>query len=98
MTVQDSPVLPALPHRARRFRWGHFSIRALLALLVLAFAAFLTGGQRSGDRLRYREGDIARERVVAPYDFRVEKEEAELRREQAQAAAAVPPVYAVDAR
>ncbi len=98
MTVQETPVLPALPDRARRFRWGHVGIRVLLVVLVLAFAAFLTGGPRGGDRLRYREGDIARERVVAPYDFRVEKEETELRREQAQAAAAVPPVYAVDTR
>ena len=98
MTVQDSPALPALPDRARRFRWGHVSVRALLVVLVLAFAAFLPDGRRGGDRLRYREGDIARDRVVAPYDFRVEKEETALRREQAQAAAAVPPVFVVDAR
>ena len=97
MTVQDSPALPALPDRARRFRWGYFGVRALLVVLVLAFAAFLPGGKRGGDRLHYREGDIARERVVAPYDFRVEKDEAALRREQAQAAAAVPPVFVVDA-
>ncbi len=98
MSVQDSPVLPALPDRARRFRWGYLGVRTLLVLLMLAMAAFLPGGRRSNDRLSYREGDIAHERIVAPYDFRVEKEEVVLRREQAQAAAAVPPVFVVDAR
>ena len=98
MTVQDAPVLPALPDRARHLRWGYLSVRLLLVVLVLALAALLPAGRQSGGRLRYREGDIARERVVAPYDFRVEKDEAELRREQLQAAAAVPPVLVVDAR
>ena len=98
MTVQDAPVLPALPDRARHPRWGYLSVRLLLVVLVLALAALLPAGRQSGGRLRYREGDIARERVVAPYDFRVEKDEAELRREQLQAAAAVPPVLVVDAR
>ncbi|HET6315024.1 MAG TPA: hypothetical protein VFG86_01105, partial [Chloroflexota bacterium] len=35
---------------------------------------------------------------MAPYDFRVEKDETRLRREQAQAAASIPPVFAVDVR
>ena len=45
-------------------------------------------GRARCDRLRYREGDIARERVVAPYDFRVEKDDATLRREQEEPALA----------
>jgi len=95
MTLQEPP---ALPDRARRVRWGYFGVRLLLVLLLLALAALLPGLRGGGDRFNYREGDIMRERVVAPYDFRVEKDEAVLRREQAQAAAAVPPVFVADPR
>ncbi len=96
MSVEDFAPLPALPDRARRFRWGYFSVRLLLAVLVIGIAAVLPGARDARERLRYREGDIARDRIVAPFDFRVEKDETVLRREQAQAAAAVPPVYQVD--
>ncbi|MBI5711791.1 MAG: HDIG domain-containing protein [Candidatus Eisenbacteria bacterium] len=98
MTVQDTAPLPALPDRARPLRWGFFAVRALLVLVLLALAALLPSGRGAPDRFRYREGDIARDRVVAPYDFRVEKDEATLHREQAQAAAAVAPVFMVDTR
>jgi hypothetical protein len=98
MTVQEPPPLPALPHRARHFRWGYFGVRLLLAVLLLGAAASLPGARNGGDQLRYREGDIARERIVAPFDFRVEKDETTLHREQAQAGAAVLPVYMVDPR
>ena len=98
MTVQEPPALPALPDRARRFRWGYYGVRSLLVVVLLGLAMLLPGGRRGSDRFHYREGDIARERVVAPYDFRVEKDEVTLRREQAQAAAAVPPVFVVDTR
>ena len=98
MTVQDTAPLPALPDRARPFRWGFFAVRALLVLVLLALAALLPSGHGAPGRFRYHEGDIARDRVVAPYDFRVEKDEAALRREQSQAAAAVPPVFMVDTR
>ena len=97
MTVQDTPPVPALPDRARAFRWVYFSVRLLMVGALLALAAVLPGG-RGGGVLRYREADISRERVVAPFDFRVEKDEAALRREQAQAAAAVAPVFVRDAR
>ena len=98
MTVQEQPALPALPDRARHVRWGYYGVRVLLAVLMLAIAALLPALRSGGDRFHYREGDIMRARVVAPYDFRVEKDEATLRREQAQAAAAVPPVFVVDTR
>jgi hypothetical protein len=98
MSVQEQSALPALPDRARHLRWGYFGVRLLLVVSLLALAALLPGVRRGSDRLHYREGDIARERVVAPYDFRVEKDEAALRREQAQAAAAVPPVFVADPR
>ncbi len=97
MTVQDTPPVPALPDRARSFRWVYFSVRLAMVGALLAVAALLPG-LRGGGALRYREGDIGRERVVAPFDFRVEKDEAALRREQAQAAAAVAPVFVRDAR
>src|SRR4030095_5585346 len=98
MTVQESPSLPALPDRARAFRWGYYAVRFLLVAALLALAAWLPGGGRTREKFNYREGDIARERMVAPYDFRVQKEETVLRREQQQAAAAIAPVFVVDSR
>src|SRR5512143_1899962 len=98
MTVTDLPPLPALPDRARPFRWGYFAMRLLFVTALVGLAAALPGTRGGQERFRYREGDIARDKVVAPYDFRVEKDEATLRREQTLAADAVPPVYAVDSR
>jgi hypothetical protein len=69
-----------------------------MVLALLATAAALPVGQGAVDKLRYRDGEIARERIVAPYDFRIEKDAAALQREQEQAALAVPPVFVVDAR
>src|SRR5438046_5964562 len=98
MTVQELPPVPALPDRARPLRWGYFSARLLLVVVLVALAGLLPSGRGSPDRYRYREGDIARERVVSPYEFRVEKDEPTLRREQVQAAGAVPPVFVLDPR
>ncbi len=98
MSTQDPVAVPALPDRARPFRWGYFAVRLLLVATMLAVAGALPGGHGPSQDLRYREGDIARERKVAPYDFRVLKDEASLRRQQELAAAAVPPVLVVDAR
>src|SRR5438105_5088999 len=97
MSTSGAPAVPALPDRQRHFRWGYFLVRLLLVAALLAAAAWLPNSQGAPDSLRVREGDIARERVVAPYDFRVEKDEATLRREYAQAVAQVPPVFFVDA-
>jgi hypothetical protein len=94
----DTPPVPALPDRARPVRWRHFAVRALLVLLLLGLAAGLPGGSPTRERYRYREGEIARERVVAPFDFRVQKDEATLRREQQRAASTAPPVFVVDPR
>jgi len=97
MTDPDTPSVPALPDRARPFRWLYFSARLGMVAALLLLAAAIPGDH--GARFaHYREGDIARERVVAPFDFRVEKDGATLRREQAQAAAAVPPVFVHDLR
>jgi len=90
--------LPALPNRVRPLRWRYFSARLGLVLVLLAAAAFLPQARGVPEKFRYREGDIARERVVAPIDFRVEKDEAQLRREQDIAVSAVPPVFTVDPR
>ena len=99
MTTQDLPTpVPALPDRARTVRWAHHSARMLMVVVLLVAAAVLPTGQGALDKLRYREGDIARERVVAPNDFRVQKDDVTLRREQEEAALAVPPVFVVDQR
>lgn len=90
--------MPALPDRARSWPWAYWLTRALLVVILLAVAAALPVGQGASDRMRLREGDIGRERIVAPYDFRIEKEEGALRREQEEAALAVAPVFVMDAR
>ena len=63
-------------------RWGYFAARLGLVVVLLAAAALVPTGHWPWDRLRLREGEIARERVVAPYDFSVQKDEGTLRREQ----------------
>jgi hypothetical protein len=98
MNAQPQTIRPALPDRARSFRWGYYAVRLLLVATLLTLAALLPAHPRVPDKYRYRLGDIVRERVVAPYDFRVQKDEATLRREQQTAAAAVPPVFVVDSR
>src|ERR1051325_7006355 len=99
MSTNDLPVpVPALPDRARTVRWGHHAARLVMVVVLLAAAAVLPTGQEVLDRLRYREGDIARERIVAPEDFRIQKDDATLRRDLEEAALAVPPVYVVDQR
>jgi cyclic-di-AMP phosphodiesterase PgpH len=98
MTVTEQVLRPALPDRARTFRWGHYAVRALLVAFLLALSALLPSHSRVEEKYRYRLGDIARERIVAPFDFRVQKDEPTLRREQHAAAAAVPPVFVADAR
>jgi putative nucleotidyltransferase with HDIG domain len=79
-------------------RWGYYAARFGLVLVLLAAAAVLPTGHGPGDKLRLREGEIARERVVAPFDFKIQKDEATLRREQEEAALSVPPVFVSDAR
>ncbi len=99
MTSSDQPVaVPALPDRARTVRWGFHTARLVIVAVLLAAAAVLPTGQGALDKLRYREGDIARERVVAPADFRIQKDDISLRREQEEAALAVPPVFVIDQR
>ena len=98
MTDSEGPSVPPLPGRARHLRWRYHLVRTLLVLAMLGLAAGLPGSGSVRDKYRYALGDIARERVVAPYDFRVQKDENQLRREQQQAATAVPPVFFVDAR
>lgn len=97
MTVLE-PSAPAFPDRARQFRWGYFGVRLAYVLILLGTAALLPGGNGVPAKYRYREGEIARERVVAPYDFRVEKDDGQLRLEQERAASAVPPVFVRDPR
>ena len=98
MSVQEGSIPLALPDRARPVRWGYYAIRVLLVAVLLAAAAFLPRERGPGDRYRYHEGDIARERLIAPYAFPVDKDEVTLRRQQEEAASSVPPVFVVDGR
>jgi cyclic-di-AMP phosphodiesterase PgpH len=98
MSVFEQASRPALPDRARSIRWGYYAVRVLLVAVLLAVAGLLPSHPRVEEKYRYRLGDIARERLVAPIDFRVQKDEATLRREQQAASVAVPPVFVVDAR
>lgn len=97
MADTDSPTLPALPDKRRSWRFRHYAVRTLIVVVLLALAAWLPVG-RNVEKYRVRVGDIARERIVAPFAFRVQKDEATLRREQQAAAASVPPRYVADAR
>ncbi len=98
MTDSDSLPHPALPDRARSFRWGYYAARIGMVIVLLGVAAALPTGRGVPEKYRHREGEIARERVVAPYDFRVEKDEQALRQQQERAAASVAPVLVVDSR
>ena len=89
---------PALPDRERPGRpWGRWLRRVGLALIVVVCGVLAFPQKRSAG-LTYRVGDISRERVVAPFDFHVRKDETLLARERDQAAQAVPPVVVRDPR
>jgi putative nucleotidyltransferase with HDIG domain len=88
----------ALPDRERPRRpWGRIARRIGIVLFVIAagVAAF-PQGKTSGRS--YEVGDVARERVTAPYDFHIQKDDALLARELDAAARAVPVVLADDPR
>ena len=63
----------------------------MLAVVVVA-AGVIAFPQARLQGSGYQLGDVARERVAAPFDFRIRKEPAVLAREQDAAARAVPPV------
>jgi putative nucleotidyltransferase with HDIG domain len=89
---------PPLPDRERPGRpWGRWVRRALLSLVVVAAGVFAFP-QIHPAGLGYHPGDIARERVVAPFDFHVQKDEAALAHERELAGLAVPPVAVHDPR
>ena len=97
MTDIEAAAMPSLPDKKRSWRVRYYAVRTLIVVALLGLAAGMPVG-RSVEKYRYRVGDIARERIVAPFAFRVQKDEAALRREQQQAAASVPPRYVVDTR
>jgi hypothetical protein len=65
---------------------------------MVVTAAVLAFPQFHAARTGYHVGDIARERVVAPFDFHIKKDDATLAHERDLAAVGVPPVAARDAR
>jgi putative nucleotidyltransferase with HDIG domain len=89
---------PTLPDRERPGHpWGGWLQRLLLSgIVVVAGVASFPQLRPAGTA--YRVGDISRERVTAPFDFHVRKDDAVLARERDAAALAVPPVVASDQR
>jgi len=89
---------PTLPDRERPGHpWGGWLQRLLLSgIVVVAGVAAFPQLRPAGTT--YRVGDISRERVTAPFDFHVRKDDAVLARERDAAALAVPPVVASDQR
>jgi putative nucleotidyltransferase with HDIG domain len=69
------------------------AVRAAAGLLfvILACFAFPTGGTPVGER--YIVGEVQKDDVIAPFDFKILKDDTLLRRERSEAAAAVAPVF-----
>jgi len=89
---------PSLPDRERPARpFGRWARRVGLGLVVVA-AGVLAFPQARPAGNAYRVGDIVRQKVVAPFDFHVRKDEAVLAREREAAALAIPPVVTRDSR
>ncbi len=71
--------------------------RVALACIVVA-AGVLAFPQPRTQGAGYQVGEVARERITAPFDFRILKDAAQLARERDQVARAVPPVLRREAR
>src|SRR5688500_10659353 len=83
------PGRPRLPDRAPPARpWGVVARRLLLAVLVVVVGVLVSPQNRTGGYARYRVGDVSRDRVTAPFDFRVRKSEVALEHERQAAARA----------
>jgi putative nucleotidyltransferase with HDIG domain len=89
---------PALPDRERPRRPIGRALRrlGLIAFVIAAGVAAFPQGKTSGRS--YEVGDVARERVTAPFDFHIQKDDAVLARELDDAARTVPVVLAEDPR
>ncbi|MGH7726226.1 MAG: HD family phosphohydrolase [Candidatus Eiseniibacteriota bacterium] len=93
-----SPLRPSLPDRAVPGRdIGRLIRRAAIALLVVVSGVLAFREPRVASR-GYQVGDVAREKVTAPFDFHIRKDDVQLARERDQAAREVPPVLALDPR
>ncbi len=93
-----SPRRPSLPDRALPGRdIGRLLRRAGFGLLVVVCGVLAFREPRVASR-GYLAGDVAREKVTAPFDFHIRKDEVVLARERDQAARDVPPVLSRDPR
>ena len=61
MTDPDTPSVPALPDRARPFRWLYFSARLGMVAALLGLAAVIPGGH--GARFAHSLGPQSTSRV-----------------------------------
>ena len=84
---------PAHPARGRLRTWAHHGLRAAVLLGVAACIYLLFPGAQTSNLPVLEKGVVAREDVIAQVPFTVPKTPEEMRREQAEAARGVPPVY-----
>ncbi len=77
---------------ARQWFWGGFALLVIVTTLMIQNPAWQTAGENL-----YREGDIAREAVIAPADIYFTDESA-TERDRETARAAIRPIFSFDAR
>ena len=73
-------------------------MRRISLVLVVVAAGVLSFPQPRTQGSGYQVGEVARERIAAPFDFQIRKDEAQLARERDQVARAVPPVLRRESR
>ncbi len=77
-------------------RFGPKVRRAALFVAFLAFACLLVPRDPAFEVMTLREGYPAKRDLIAPFQFYLLKDKAQLRHEQNLAARAVPPIYSAD--
>lgn len=83
--IKNNTYAPLSEKFARIFRWIFFGIIFLLVLFVIP--------RETTPEYQYRIGDIAQERLIAPFHFDVLKEQSEIEEDRKKAGAEVLPIF-----